>query len=133
VTDKANIYREKFQDKQRAISNNLHLDPRYNNTIILLLDAGVINAELVSVLHNLDVNLRGERVVSYIIAVNDLDVYEKFLVVWRNVKKAAAAEFEGQLDRYLSGYGMTRHTLVTAPPTVQQEAGNLIKIKVREV
>lgn len=109
MSDKANIYREVFVERQTAISNHLHLDPVHNNNINLLLDAGVIDGLVVRVIHGLDVMLRGARVVSYIIGVNNLDVYEKFLKIWSGIKPDAATEFEDLLTSRLEGYGMTRH------------------------
>jgi hypothetical protein len=122
MTNKAIIYHDLFQDRLRVISSNLYLDPAHSNTIRRLLDAGVINADVRDVLIGIDVNLRGERVVRHIIGVNQLDVYEKFLAVWRDVElsRAAALEFEELLNRRLEGCGMTRHALVAAPATVQQ-------------
>lgn len=105
MSDEANIYHEVFKERQTAISNNLHLDPIHNNNIRLLLDAGVIDGKLVSVIQGLDVNSRGAKVVSYIIAVNNLDVYEKFLHIWHCIKPDSATEFEDLLKRRLQGYG----------------------------
>lgn len=87
--EKANIYREIFQDKHKTISSNLPLDPSRNNTIKRLLDDGVINGDVRNVLIGLGVNSRGARVIRYVIAINSLDVYEQFLKMWRDVKMEA--------------------------------------------
>ena len=48
---------------------------------------------------------------------NDLDVYEKFLEIWRDVSRDAALRLEMVLNRRLERNGMTRHTSVAAPVT----------------
>jgi hypothetical protein len=57
---------------------------------------------------------------SHIVAVHSLDVYEKFLAIWRDVNEAAALEFEQILNRRLERFGMTRYTVVAASVTVHQ-------------
>lgn len=114
MNDTADIYHEIFQEKQTSISNNLHLDPgqKQNDTIKRLLDAGVINDAVRTALIGLRVNSRGARVIEHVIAVNNLDVYETFLAIWRDVNEASALEFEKLLNQRLEGYSKTRHIVV---------------------
>lgn len=70
-----------------------------------LLNAHVIDDDVVSELENTEVNGRGAVVAEHIIARNNLDIYEKFLEIWLGIEQSAAAarEFVTKLDDALRG------------------------------
>lgn len=123
--DLANIYRKCFDANQSSIAGSLYLQPEANDNLEWLLEAEIItNESVISAISNATINRRGELVVEHIIALSNLDVYEKFLEVWRRINQAAADEFIPKLNKVLKGWGKKRHQLTTASPAPPPTAAN---------
>jgi S1-C subfamily serine protease len=129
MADVVIIYRRMFDDNHVTIEDNLPTDKRRTGIVSWLRIEGVIDDVCVKQLRNIKSrDKRAQTVLNYVRACNNIETFEKFISIWRYVKKEEARDFESDLEKDLEGWGckkyFTRPIKKFVPPNVDLPEAN---------